>query len=224
MTYEHVIFDLDGTLIDSAQITGRIIDQMLAERGVRASADREVIKAMDAIGGEAMIAAVMGSHSSDPRADIEEFRERHRVVTICPDVLFPGVAAALAALRTKGISLAICSNKPQFLCEKILSDLRIDHHFTAIVGSTPDRPRKPDPATARLALRGLSAKPETTLYCGDSLIDIATAQAANIDVCLVSWGYGTPDARLIHPEILVLQSMADLADLVHANQGSDPLP
>ncbi len=224
MTYEHVIFDLDGTLIDSAQITGSIIDQMLAERGARASADRGMIKAMDAIGGEAMIAAVMGQYTSDPAADIKEFRKRHRSIAVTEDVLFPGVAEALAELRDKGASLAICSNKPQFLCEKILGDLEILRHFTVIIGSTPERARKPDPAKARLALHGLCAAPEATLFCGDSIIDIATARAAALDVCLVSWGYGTAHAMPFHPEIPVLHTMAELGDLVHANQGSDPLP
>lgn len=224
MTYQHVIFDLDGTLIDSAQITGSIIDQMLFERGAPASADRNVIKAMDAIGGEAMIAAVMGQHTSDPAADIKVFRERHGSMAITPDVLFPGVAEALAELRAAGIMLAICSNKPQFLCEKILGDLGIDQHFTVIIGSTPDRPRKPDPAKARLALDGLGASPEATLFCGDSVIDIAAAQAAKLDVCLVSWGYGTGHAGPLHPEVPVLHTMAGLVDLVHTKQGSDPLP
>ena len=85
----NIIFDLDGTLIDSARITGQIIDAMLAERGVSAAADRDLIKAMDAVGGVAMIAAVMGAHSSDPAADLEEFRRRHRVVDVPHDVLFP---------------------------------------------------------------------------------------------------------------------------------------
>lgn len=215
MITRNIIFDLDGTLIDSARITGQIIDAMLAERGVSTAADRDVIKAMDAVGGVAMIAAVMGAHSSDPAADLEEFRRRHGVVDVPHDVLFPGVATVIAELSARGVGLAICSNKPQVLCDKILGDLGIDTHFAIIVGSTPDRPRKPDPASALLALNALGGDPKTALFCGDSLIDVETARSAGIAPCLVRWGYGTAHARSLYPSLPVLDEMADLFAHVH---------
>lgn len=215
MTYNNIIFDLDGTLIDSARITGLILDQMLVERGVGEPADRATIKAMDAVGGTAMIAAALGPHTTDPEADLEEFRQRHRVVEVQRDVLFPGVAAALGELSGRGVSMAICSNKPQALCEKILGDLEIAGHFSGIFGSAPDRPRKPDPAGALLALGALGAEAKATLFCGDSVIDVETAAAAGVAACLVSWGYGTAHARALHPSLPVMGDMADLCALVH---------
>jgi len=215
MTYRSIIFDLDGTLVDSAQLTGAIIDEMLEERGAATKADRDLIRAMDAIGGEAMISAVMGDYCNSPAADLEEFRARHRVIDV-PDTLpFPGVTEALEQLRQNGASLAICSNKPQFLCEKILADLRLDHHFSVIIGSGISRPRKPHPAGAMLALAGLGSETEETLFCGDSMIDLLTAEAAKLDVVLVSWGYGVTDAVKHRPGLPLLRSMASLADLIH---------
>lgn len=218
MAYNNIIFDLDGTLIDSARITGLILDQMLAERGVGEPADREVIKAMDAVGGTAMIAAVLGPHTTDPAADLEEFRARHRRIEVPGDVLFPGVAAALGALSARGVGMAICSNKPQVLCEKILGDLGIASRFAGIFGSVPDRPRKPDPAAALLALGALGGGPETALFCGDSIIDVETATAARVAACLVSWGYGTAHARTLHPGLPVMRDMVDLCALVHSGR------
>lgn len=218
MAYHNIIFDLDGTLIDSARITGAILDQMLADRGVGETADRAVIKAMDAVGGVAMIAAVLGPHSADPAADLDEFRRRHRLVEVPQDVLFSGVAAALDELAARGVGMAICSNKPQGLCEKILGDLGIDRHFAGIFGSAPDRPRKPDPASALLALEALGGTAAATLFCGDSAIDIATAEAAGLRACLVEWGYGTAHARTLHPGLPVLGDMSDLFARVHAGQ------
>jgi phosphoglycolate phosphatase len=211
----NIIFDLDGTLIDSAQITGQIIDTMLAERGVTTLAGRNLIKAMDAVGGEAMIAAVMGAHTSDPAADLEEFRRRHHAVDVSHDVLFPDVATVIAELSVRGVGLAICSNKPQALCDKILGELGLDTHFAIIVGSTPERPRKPDPASALLALDALGGDRHTALFCGDSVIDVETASSAGIAACLVGWGYGTAHARDRHPSLPVLDKMADLFALVH---------
>ncbi|MBA4773948.1 MAG: hypothetical protein H2054_12730, partial [Sphingomonas sp.] len=62
----NIIFDLDGTLVDSARLTGAIVDRMLAERGVTTQADLVLIRRMDAVGGAAMIAAALGAHSIDP--------------------------------------------------------------------------------------------------------------------------------------------------------------
>lgn len=212
MWFRNIIFDLDGTLIDSARLSGAIIDQMLGERGAETRADRALIRRMDAIGGEAMIAAVMGRHSSDPSAEIEEFRNIHRTIEVPADLPFPGVREALEALSSKGVGLAICSNKPQFLCEKVLDALGLAQHFAVIVGSVPGRNRKPAPDAAYLALAGLGGTPEDTIYCGDSEVDVGTAHAAGLAVALVEWGYGTIEALRIEPSPPVIRSMIELLD------------
>jgi phosphoglycolate phosphatase len=208
--FRSIIFDLDGTLIDSARLTGAIIDQMLRARGAAQDADRALIRAMDAVGGAEMIAAVMGEHSVDPAAEIEEFRAIHRAIAVPGDLAFPGVAATLGRLRDAGVGLAICSNKPQVLCDRILGELGLADHFAVIVGSAPDRPRKPAPETALLTLEGLGAAACETLYCGDSAIDVETAQGAGLAVVLVRWGYGTAAALDRHTHIPVIETMFDL--------------
>lgn len=221
--FRNIVFDLDGTLIDSARLTGAIIDRMLENRGAGTTADRALIREMDAIGGAAMIAAVMGSHCADPQADIEEFRTIHRTIEIPADLAFPGVADALGALRRAGIGMAICSNKPQVLCEKILGDLGLADHFSAIVGSAPDRARKPAPESALLALASLEGDAAQTLYCGDSAIDIATARAAGMPCVLVEWGYGTAAALEVEPETPLIGAMSALSGAI-AGHGRLGLP
>lgn len=210
MLFRNIIFDLDGTLIDSARLTGAIIDQMLCARGADVKADLALVREMDAVGGAAMIAAVMGSHSTDPVAEIEEFRAIHRTIAVPADLTFPGVTETLAGLREAGVGLAICSNKPQILCDKILGDLGLADHFGIIVGSAADRARKPAPETALLALEGIGGTAEDTLYCGDSAIDVATARAAGLPVVLVQWGYGTAAALGDDARIPVIETMSDL--------------
>ena len=224
MVYRNIIFDLDGTLIDSAELTGKILDEMLGERGAGKPADRALIRAMDAVGGEPMIAATMAGFTVDPAADLAEFRARHRTITTPPTLPFSGVRETLEALHDAGVSMAICSNKPQFLCEKILSDLDMTKHFRAIFGSMPHRPRKPDPTVAKLALGALAANPHETIFCGDSIIDVETARAAGLAVCLVGWGYGTNHAHKIHPDLVVLPQMVSLVAQVHEGNGLNPLP
>jgi len=210
----HVIFDLDGTLIDSARLTGAIIDRMLAERGALEKADRDLIRKMDAVGGEAMIAAVLGPHCTDPETEIAAFRALHRMIDVPTDLPFPDVREALATLEAGGVRLAICSNKPQDLCERILDELGLIGHFTAIIGSTPGRPRKPAPDAARLAIAMLGGSHANTLYCGDSAIDLATADAAGLQSALVEWGYGTAEALRVAPGTEVFATMPALVERV----------
>jgi phosphoglycolate phosphatase len=217
MLVRNIIFDLDGTLIDSARLTGAIIDQMLVARGSKTRSDRDLIRRMDAVGGEAMIAAVLGPHSSDPATEIAEFRALHREIIVPTDLPFPGVTEALARLAARGVGLAICSNKPQDLCEKILRELGLAHHFAAIVGSAPDRARKPAPEAAQLALAGLGSTPADTLYCGDSTIDVATAKAAGLAVALVEWGYGTAEALKSEHGTPVFNSMSALIEAMEGH-------
>ncbi len=212
MTLRHrfILFDLDGTLIDSVRVTCAIIDAMLADRGAAHRADPAIAKAMDAVGGEAMIAAVMGAHCRDPATEIAEFRRRHAMAAIPADLAFPAVPSALAALDGAGVAMAICSNKPQPLCDKILGDLGLTRHFRAIVGARPGLPRKPAPDGANEALAALGAVAADAIYVGDSAVDVATAQAAGLDVALVSWGYGLADARLADPAAPVLDDLMAL--------------
>lgn len=213
----NIIFDLDGTLIDSAELTGLIVDQMLAERGAGTRADRALIRRMDAVGGAAMIAAALGPHSIDPAREIEEFRAIHSSISVPTNLPFPGVRETLEVLNASGIGMAICSNKPQFLCDRILGELGLANLFKTIVGSMPDRARKPNPQSAILALQGLGGTPADTIYCGDSVIDCATARAAGLNAVLVAWGYGTSEALTLETQLPVINSMSALSDAILAH-------
>jgi phosphoglycolate phosphatase len=199
--------------VDSVRLTCAIIDAMLADRGIAFAADRALAREMDAVGGEAMIAAVLGPYCRDPKQEIAEFRARHAEAATPPDLAFPGVAEALATLAAAGVGMAICSNKPQPLCEKILTDLGLAGYFSAIVGARPDLPRKPAPDGALLALATLGADPASTLYVGDSQVDVATGRAAGLAVALVAWGYGSAGARKTAPQAQMLRTSLDIAAL-----------
>ncbi len=214
-----VVFDLDGTLIDSGRLTCAIINQMLADRQADQRADPMLVRAMDAAGGEAMIAAVMGRYCREPAAEIAEFRARHALVDTPADLGFPGVGPGLAALGKAGFGMAICSNKPQALCEKILGELGLTHHFSAIVGSRSGVPRKPAPDAIQGALSEINADPAATVYIGDTLVDLQTAAGVGIPFLLAGWGYGVSEVRAYAPEVKEFSSMADLVQ--HLLQASE---
>lgn len=180
-----IIFDLDGTLVDSAPLIADIVNEMLAERGadklVTPSDAREYLTQ----GGAQLVAALIG----DDPADLASFRSRYSVRPTPADCLYPGVAEGLAALSRMGARMAICSNKPQLLCEKIVADLDLSHHFAAIVGSVDGVPLKPAPDLALAALAELDAAPEDCVYVGDSEVDRKTAHSVGVSFVVMTYGY-----------------------------------
>jgi phosphoglycolate phosphatase len=191
-----LIVDLDGTLVDSAPLIAGIIDTMLVERG----SDRRVAAAdaRDYLtrGGAQLVTALLGSEPADLAADLAEFRARYAALQTPVGCLFPGVVEGLTALSAQGVRMAICSNKPQHLCEKIIADLALERHFEATVGSIDGVALKPAPDLALRALKQLSGTPQNCLYVGDSDVDCKTARNAGIEFLFVNYGYAEPGVTI----------------------------
>ena len=191
-----IIFDLDGTLIDSAPLCAEILTEMLAERGC----DR-VVAATDTRsyltkGGSQLVTALLGSDGDETPDDLAAFRDRYAARPTPADCLFPGVRDGLGTLSRSGVRMAICSNKPQHLCDKIVADLSLASFFEVVVGSVPGQTPKPAPDLARLALEKLEVGPADCLYVGDSEVDRQTAAAAGIPFLFVAYGYAECDTRI----------------------------
>ncbi|NBC38177.1 HAD hydrolase-like protein [Novosphingobium sp. FSY-8] len=188
-----LIFDLDGTLVDSCAICVAILSDMLAQRGSSHRIDMDYARPFMSIGGQAMVAALLGPACGDPAEEIAEFRRRYAVHDTARDTLFPHVADGLARLVAAGHRLAICSNKPQNLCEKVLADTGLSPHFAAIIGTTPDRRSKPAPDLLDLTLAALKTDAADCLFIGDSELDHQVADAAGMPFLFLTHGYAHAD-------------------------------
>ena len=184
-----LIIDLDGTLVDSAPLIAGIINHMLADRGSQRTVAASEARIFLTRGGSQLVTALLGPDLGDLDRDLADFRSRYAALTTPADCLFPGVRNGLDALSALGVRMAICSNKPQSLCDKIIADLALDHHFVAIVGSTDDVPLKPAPDLAFRALAQLGSAASDCRYVGDSDIDRQTAARAGIGFLFVTYGY-----------------------------------
>jgi phosphoglycolate phosphatase len=187
-----LIFDLDGTLVDSCSICVKILSEMLTERGSDHCIDPLTARPWMSIGGANMVSALLGPACGDPDRDIDEFRARYQLVVTPEATLFDGVKDGLTQLRAAGFTLSICSNKPQNLCDKVLADTGIAPLFDAVVGLRPELRRKPAPDMLQATLKALHAAPAECLYIGDSEIDHQVATEAGLPFVFMSYGYAEP--------------------------------
>jgi len=189
MKYDLVIFDLDGTLLDTLDDLANAANRALTEAGYPARTREEVRRF---IGNG--VAALIRQALPEAADDDAHARVLQRFKAIYMDAVnvkthpYPGIIDMLALLRKKGIRAAVNSNKVdgavQLLCNA---------HFGGLIdlslGERPSIPKKPDPEGARRIMRELGASPERTLYVGDGEADIMTARRAGIDCAWVSWGF-----------------------------------
>lgn len=208
-----VVFDLDGTLVDSAGAIGDIINDMRAERGMRRLKLDEVRPYVTS-GGAAMAEALLAGAWGDPPTALAAFRQRYGAAPTPADSVYTGAREALAALSGAGLGLAVFSNKTQGLCEKVLGDLGLAPRFAAIVGTGPNTPHKPDPTGYFQALNRAGGVAARSCLVGDSAADEATAKRAGISFIFAAWGYG--DELGVAAEIARAHSFSDVPALVAA--------
>lgn len=184
-----LVFDLDGTLIDSNAACVEILRAMLRARGSAHTIDERSAAAYMSRGGREMVRTLLADACDDPDADLKEFRHRYANHTTLRETVFPGVARGLELLADAGFEMAICSNKPQTLCEKVLADTSLAARFQTIVGSRPELRSKPELDLLDRVLSAHRLPRGQGILIGDSEIDYALAQAAGMPFHFLSWGY-----------------------------------
>jgi len=187
-----VVFDLDGTLIDSIGDIADALNATLATRGLPALPEDQ-IKQMVGAGVPELVRRGLSAHGVDAD-DIEPFVrelvERYSAKPVACTRLYDGGAELLAGLAAREVKLAICTNKPQAITELVLEELGIKSHFGAVVGTTADLPRKPDPAMLRAALDQLGVAAFNAIMIGDSASDVGAARALGVPIIVLRSGYG----------------------------------
>jgi phosphoglycolate phosphatase len=216
---EHIIFDLDGTLVDSVQICTEILNTMHSDRGSSVLLSNADTRSYISLGGAPMVEALLGSVCIDPDKDIAEFRSRYANLATPANCLFTGVRDGLTELRRQGFTLSICSNKPQHLCDKVLTDLGLSEMFYTVVGSRPGVLLKPSTDLMDIVLRNLDAQSEQCVFVGDSELDHGLAKACKMRFMFVTYGYA--DAQCDPEDIRSFHNFRDVVSaLLPADQSS----
>jgi phosphoglycolate phosphatase len=212
--YQHVSFDLDGTLVDSRADLAAAVNHVLGELG-HAALPAETLQGFVGEGARRLVERALGADA--PAALLEDALARfmcrygqHLLDTTRP---YPGVPALLEALDTWGVALSVLTNKPERMSRAILDGLGLGQHFVAVVSGDSLPTRKPDPAGVQHLLSVSGAARDQMLLVGDSAVDVRTARAAGIAFCGVTWGL-TPDGMWAEDPERVIDEPADLLHVV----------
>ncbi len=208
--FHFIIFDLDGTLVDSYPAILESLNHVL-KRYHKNPVDMETVKKLVGKGIENLITQAIGpDHVSEGvRAFRSSYDETHRRGTF----LLPGVLFTLEALHRKKIKMSIASNKPSDYSKNILEHLGIHHFFIDCYG--PDRgvPPKPDPPMLMTLMTLMGSSTEETLYVGDMALDVQTARNAGVRIALVPTGGGSfEELRSAQPDYM-LSTFSELLEL-----------
>jgi phosphoglycolate phosphatase len=184
-----IVFDLDGTLLDSSGDISDAANRTLESFGM-APMDKAAIK--DNIGwGVNMLLKklIPGIKDKDLDSARERFLEFYEERLVEETGLYPGVAETLSRLEEKGKKLAILTNKPEALSRRIIKEFSLDNLFTNITGGDTFSVRKPHPLPLTRIMEGAGMAPSATAFVGDSPIDCETGCAAGVFTVGVSYGF-----------------------------------
>lgn len=201
--FDAVVFDLDGTLIDSASDIARALNRTLAEFSRRAVTLDEV-RAMVGDGAKGLIRdafAATGEPADEALAAqaLGRYLDHYFDEDASPDCLYPGVRETLEGLAAAGARLGLCTNKSERICRKVIEQVGLAHLFSALAGGDSLPVKKPDPGHLRHVAEALGGG--RVAMVGDNGNDVKAARGCGFPVVVLSYGY---------PRMLVAELGADL--------------
>jgi phosphoglycolate phosphatase len=218
MSFDLLVFDLDGTLIDSA------LDLALSVNAVRADADleplpHETVYTYVGNGAPMLIQRALDAEAADPRVErgLEFFYRYYHEHMLDNTDLYPGVREALDEWRDEGRGMAVLTNKPVRFTRHIIEGLGLNGRFGRVYGGNSFETKKPEPKGLEAIMRELNGVPAKTLMVGDSAVDVLTARNAKVTSAGVTYGL-RPETFEEHPPDILVDSMPELAETLRSRQ------
>jgi phosphoglycolate phosphatase len=207
-----ILFDLDGTLVDSLPDLAASLNRVLVAEGLAPFAMAEV-SGMLGNGLAALLASALAKRGRSPdRALLSRFRKDYFAAVAVASCPYPGVPETLAALAAADWRMAVCTNKPEDAARRLLAALGLTSYFAAIGGGDSFPTRKPDPGPLLATLAAAGGESAHAIMLGDHANDVAGARAAGIIPVFALWGYGRAemaDGALTLPMITGLPALAE---------------
>lgn len=217
--YDHVVFDLDGTLADTREDLAAAVNYALTNLGLPVLPLETICKYIGQ-GARVLVAAALGKEHQEDRleAALPLFLRYYEAHLLDRTRAYPGVPELLLALRRRGVTMSVLSNKPEKLSRAILDGLGLLPAFSLVLGADSLPARKPDPCGVERLLQEMGTQRDRMLMVGDSRIDFETARAAGIAFCGVAWGI-RPGELLQTPGVeRVIRSAEELLAVIESGR------
>jgi phosphoglycolate phosphatase len=215
MEFDGVIFDLDGTLVDTLEDIADAMNRVLALEGAPGHGYDEYRYLIGHGIRNLVTQALPAELRSDERVDrcFARMLEDYGAHSLVKTRAYEGVPELVRALRADGVQLAIHSNKADAPTQAIVAALFDPHDFVVVAGARPDAPLKPDPAVALEIAARFGLPPARVVYLGDSLVDMRTGTAAGMVPVGAAWGFRTPQELVESGATAVIDAPLDLLAL-----------
>lgn len=212
--YDTLLFDLDGTIVDSSRGITNCAIYALEKFGITVTDRRELYRFI----GPPLVDSFRdfyGFSDSDAEAAVAFYRERYREVGMYENDVYDGIPELLEALRARGKRIFLATSKPEEFAKKILEYLKLDKYFDLIAGATFDRSRDTKESVIRYALAEGGLVPDgSVVMIGDRLHDVEGAQAVGIDSIGVLWGFGSREELESEGATHIAEAAEDILALV----------
>ena len=213
MRYSTALFDMDGTLLDTAADIYDMVNHVLQKHGFPA-VSQETVVAATGNGAAMLLAACLPEGKDTPDFDgiLQEYKDYYAAHPGSKTTLYPGVAELLRELQMRGVKVAIVSNKPDAAAKTLGVQL---FPGVPVLGERAGVPRKPAADMIRTMLKQLGADGADAVYIGDSEVDAQTARNAQLDFIGVAWGFrGREKLQKAAPEAAVVDTWKELLEIV----------
>ncbi|MCJ8169253.1 N-acetylmuramic acid 6-phosphate phosphatase MupP [Atopomonas sediminilitoris] len=199
MRLRAVLFDMDGTLLDTAPDFIAVAQAMRAARGLP-PADDEAVRAVVSDGARAMVASAFGidPESAEFEPLRQDFLERYLDHCAVHSKPYPGMPELLKAIEQSSLTWGVVTNKPVRFAEPLMRHLQLHERSAVLICPEHVSRSKPDPESLLLACTQLALQPAEVLYVGDHVRDIEAGRAAGMRTCAVRYGYIHPDDNPSH--------------------------
>lgn len=212
-----VIFDLDGTLVDTVDDLGLACDHLLKQKGITPQWTKEDYKEFVGNGAKLLVKRAFADQLTDDELDVqyEFFKQKYGEIKLDHAYVYEGMADVVKVLKENGVKLAVCTNKPNAAAIGMVEHFFGSDTFEIVRGALDGIPKKPDPTMATEIAEALSVNANDCVWIGDSAVDIESAEKFGCACIAVTWGFRSRESLIERKPDNIIDDPKDILKILN---------